>query len=69
MSGKTTIILSSDNEHWYYDCHEDAFFIEIDKQHEITKDHDEKMEIRIKKGTSLFNAIEARFQIGSLTIK
>lgn len=65
MSSKTSILLTSDNEHWYLEANaeyyeetktKEAIVLEIGKQHkvEIT---DENTRIIIEEGTDLFRQI------------
>ena len=57
MSSKSTILLSNANEHWYHDCLDDTFNLEIDPEHDCEGDED-GIFITIKKGTALHAAIE-----------
>lgn len=66
MSSKSTILLTTDNEHWYKDCNathwegtkaEEAIILEIGLQHtfEVT---DEGLRIVIEEGTELFKELK-----------
>ena len=66
MSSKSTIILTSDNEHWYHDCQgayfedtssEECIVLEFNAQHKIQRD---KYGIRIiiESDTELYKSIK-----------
>ncbi len=56
MSSKTSILLSNDNEHWYYDGMDHTYCLEIDKQHKLITD-EEGMFVEIKADSELGKAI------------
>ena len=52
MSSKVSILLTTDNEHWYIEGQDESIVLEIDISHSL-KTYDETMKIKIKKGTPL----------------
>lgn len=68
MSGIITILLSKDNEHFYYDCIEDCFVIEFNKHHYNNELNNnitlpEENELLIKKGTALYDVMCKKFLV------
>ena len=68
MSTKGTIILTTDNEHWYHDCDgayseetntRECIVLEIDPRHKIEQD-EEGVRIIIEADTPLYQAILKR---------
>lgn len=60
MSTKSTILLTNDkNEHWYHDCIDNSFIIEINRN-EFTSvdDMEEDVVIEIKEGSELHKKME-----------
>ena len=66
MSTKSTMILTTDNEHWYKDCNgayyentgtKDCIVLEIDKRHRIETEEDYTRVI-IEEGTPLYKALQ-----------
>lgn len=47
MSTKSSILLTKDNEHWYYECTDESITIEISKEN-IQADYSDKQDLVIE---------------------
>ena len=68
MSTKSTVLLTDDNEHWYFDCSSvpDDIIIEIDKKNiTILEDDEDNLIISIKPNTSLYEKVYRSFVKGA----
>lgn len=57
MSTKATMLLSRNNEHWYYDYADGCIILEFSPEHKIEK-NDDGIEIVIEPGTALHATIQ-----------
>jgi hypothetical protein len=71
MSTKSTILLTSDNEHWYNDCNsayyeetktQEAIVLQIHPRHKVETDED-GTRIIIEEGTPLYNSIKGKLRL------
>jgi len=56
MSTKSTILLTDDNEHWYFDCMDcpDSIILEFNKDNIEFHDDDISITVEIMPGTDLY---------------
>ena len=63
MSTKSTVILTKDNEHIYYEMIDDSYVMEFDKKNiEILIDDEIDLVISIKNGSDLYEQLRKIFK-------
>ena len=68
MSTKSTILLTDDNEHWYFDCSgvPDDIILEFNKDSiEVLMDDSDELIISIKTGTNLYKQAQRSLNKGA----
>ena len=59
MSTKASLLLTKDNEHWFYDYSDDTFSIEINREN-ISNDYSDKesINLELKEGSQLWECLK-----------